>query len=109
MTSVPSEALAGDFFSVTRTPEELSIVCPESVEIQSDSCEPDWRAIKVIGPLVFSMTGVLAKLSLTLADAKISIFAISTFDTDYLLVKHNDVGRAQTALSGVGYIFEDQA
>ncbi len=102
-SAVPAEALSGEFFSVTRTTDELSIVCPENVVIDSDSSEPDWRCIKVLGPLDFSMTGVLARLSKVLADAEVSIFAISTFDTDYLLVKSNDIDKAVAELAGAGY------
>jgi hypothetical protein len=102
---VPEEVFAGDFFSVTATAEELSIVCSEKIAIKSDSTEPDWRCIKVVGPLEFSMTGVLARLSQALADANVSIFAISTFDTDYLLVKSDKLGEAIEALVGASYEF----
>ena len=104
-SAVPEEVLSGGFFSVTGTTEELSIVCAEEIAIKSDSTEPDWRCIKVVGPLEFSMTGVLAKLSQVLADANVSIFAISTFDTDYLLVKSDKIGEAIEALVGAGYEF----
>ncbi|MDA7832756.1 ACT domain-containing protein [Pseudomonadales bacterium] len=103
--AVPEEVFAGDFFSVTATAEELSIVCSEKIAIKSDSTEPDWRCIKVVGPLEFSMTGVLARLSQALADANVSIFAISTFDTDYLLVKSDKLGEAIEALVGSSYEF----
>ncbi len=103
--SVPGEAFSGDFFAVTGTAEELSIVCSENIIIDSDESEPDWMGIKVLGPLEFSMTGVLASLSRILADAKISIFAISTFDTDYLLVKSNNIDKAVSELVRAGYEF----
>ena len=103
--AVPEEVFAGDFFSVTATDEELSIVCSEKIAIKSDNTESGWRCIKVVGPLEFSMTGVLARLSQALADANVSIFAISTFDTDYLLVKSDKLGEAIEALVGASYEF----
>ena len=103
--AVPEEVFAGDFFAVTSTAEELSIVCSEKIVIKSDNTDLDWRCIKVVGPLEFSMTGVLARLSQALADANVSIFAISTFDTDYLLVKSDKLGEAIEALVGASYEF----
>ncbi|KAK9693538.1 hypothetical protein K7432_013879 [Basidiobolus ranarum] len=99
------------FYSVTRTPEELSIVTiqpsNETIETLRDSglvaYENDWRCLKVQGPLDFSLIGILANLSSTLADAEVSIFAISTYDTDYLLVKQDSVDRAQEVLVKVGH------
>ena len=84
---IPSWAVAGDFFSLTRTKEELSLVCPQEVVPEGLKCEKDWRCLKVEGPLDFSLTGILASLTAPLAQAGISILALSTFDTDYLLVK----------------------
>jgi hypothetical protein len=89
------------FYSISKTDDELSIVCDQT--IVSTECsgkqEKDWRIIKVLGPLEFSMTGVLAKLANPLAEAKISIFAISTFDTDYLLVKNDTLADAINILN----------
>ena len=87
---IPAWALIGDsFFSITKTDDELSIVCEESCVPPNvkDNVEKDWRCFKVEGPLDFSMTGVLSQIAGPLADAKIPIFVVSTFDTDYILVK----------------------
>ena len=103
--TIPSEVFSSEIFSVTRTQDELSIVCAEKISIESDSQEKDWCCIKVMGPLNFSLTGILAKLSRVLAEAEISIFAISTFDTDYLLVKSDNIGQARSELVLAGYLF----
>ena len=84
----------GDFISITRTRDELSIVCAQINVPRDVKCERAWRALRGIGVLDFALTGILASLATPLADAGISIFAISTFDTDYLLVKQNDFDHA---------------
>jgi hypothetical protein len=102
---IPSWALAGDFFSVTRTKEELSLVCPQEIVPEGTRCEKGFRCIKVGGPLDFSLTGILSSLTIPLAQAGISVLALSTFDTDYLLVKEAQVDRAVQKLSQAGYRF----
>jgi len=102
---IPSWALAGDFFSVTRTKEELSLVCPQEMVPEGTHCEKDFRSIKVEGPLDFALVGVLASLTEALAQEEISILAISTFDTDYLLVKEAQVDRAVQKLTQAGHRF----
>jgi hypothetical protein len=102
---IPSWALAGDFFSVTRTKEELSLVCLQKIVPEETRCEKDFRSIKVEGPLDFALVGVLASLTKALAQEEISILAISTFDTDYLLVKEAQVDRAVQKLSQAGHRF----
>src|SRR5215208_5025568 len=82
---IPHWALDEPFFSITRTPDELSIVCRERTVPPGETCEKGWHCLKVQGPLDFSMTGVMASLAAPLAEAAISIFTVSTFDTDYLL------------------------
>jgi uncharacterized protein len=93
------------FLSLTYTTEELSIVCASSSVPTAVQCEKDWVAIKVRGPLDFSLTGILAALAGPLAAHGIPIFAISTFDTDYVLVKEQDLSRAKGALEQAGHIF----
>lgn len=95
--------MQGEFFSVTRTPAELSAVCDVAVVPSSVKAEGPWRALAVRGPLNFNMTGVLAALTAPLASAGISIFAISTFDTDYLLVRDRELDRAVRALREAGH------
>lgn len=94
------------FLSITYTADELSIVCPLSSVPASVPCEKSWRVIKVQGPLDFSLIGILAALTAPLAAGGISIFAVSTFDTDYLLVKEQDVVRARELLEQHGHSFE---
>ncbi|HEX8927087.1 MAG TPA: ACT domain-containing protein, partial [Terriglobales bacterium] len=86
---VPQWALGGvGFTSVTRTDDELSIVCEETlVPADQQRVEHGWRAFKLQGPIPFEQTGVLSSLISPLAEAGVEIFAISTFDTDYVLVK----------------------
>jgi len=87
------------FWSMTRTPDELSVVCDEdAVPPSVTRVEPGWRAFHVAGPIGLDETGVLASLATPLADAGIPLFALSTFDTDIVLVKERDLGRATTAL-----------
>ena len=101
---IPPWALTGDFLSITRTKEELSLVCSQEVVPVDVRCEKGWRCIMVRGPLDFSFTGILASLTLSLAEAGIGIFAISTFNTDYLLVKAENLKRAILKLKEAGHI-----
>ncbi len=98
-TPIPSWATDDTFFSISRTDNELSIVCPENRVPNNIEVEKNWRTIKVLGPLDFSLTGILASIANALSEAKISIFAISTFDTDYILVKNKNLERAIKVLS----------
>ncbi len=103
--AIATWALASSFFSITKTSSELSIVCFEKEVPAGVMVERGWRAIKVKGRLDFSLTGILASLATPLANANISIFAISTFDTDYLLIKNADIERALRVLSDAGHRF----
>jgi hypothetical protein len=100
---LPDSLQAKELWSVTRTPDELSIVCSAESVPQGVIVERDWIALKLEGPLPFSMTGILASFLQPLAEANIPIFAVSTFDTDYVLIKQNDLERAQAALSVAGH------
>ncbi len=104
---VPDWAWTGAFGSVTRTPDELSVVCPEAAVPPGIVCERSWRALKVHGPLDFGLTGILAALAAPLADAGIPIFAVSTFDTDYLLVRAGALAHACRVLAGAGHAVYD--
>ncbi len=92
--------------AVTYTGDELSIVCDSSLVPEHIQAETGWVAIKVQGPLDFSLTGILAALVSPLATAGVPILAISTFDTDYLLVKERDMVQAKMVLEQQGHIFE---
>jgi len=103
-TPVPAGLLdAPGLVSVTRTPDELSIVCPTEVVPESDTGEHGWRLLTVRGPLEFTLTGIMAALSGELAAAGVSLFALSTYDTDHLLVKDENLERAVRALSEAGH------
>lgn len=96
--TIPNWVINGEVYSITKTKDELSIVCEEE-NIPSDvKCEKSWRVLKIEGPLDFSLVGILAKISTLMADNSISIFAISTYDTDYILIKEKDIEKAIEAL-----------
>lgn len=99
---VPAWA-GGTFSSVTRTPEELSIVCDHSRIPQQLQPAERWRCMRVRGTFTFDVIGVLSSLSRTLADAEVSLLAIATFDTDYLLVESDSYPRATAALAAAGH------
>jgi len=105
--SIPAWALSSEFFSITRTGDELSIVCAEEVVPLGQKVELGWRALKVKGPLDFGLTGVLASLLVPLAESKISISSISTYDTDYILVKSDLHATAIDSLKKSGHIIEE--
>jgi hypothetical protein len=93
-----------EFFSVTRTPDELSVVCSEDdLPPGLERVEHGWRAFALEGPVPFTTTGVIASLTVPLAQAKIPVFVVSTFDTDYLLVKAVDLARAMDLLRRQGH------
>ena len=103
--AIPSWATAGRLWSIVRSEEELSIVCAEAdVPDGVESVERDWRALQLAGPIPFGLTGILASVLNPLAGASIAIFAFSTFDTDYVLVKSLDLERAVEALRGAGHV-----
>ena len=104
-TNLPEELIECEFYSLSNSQEELSLVCPEQMLIQSENSSPNWKCLKVAGPLDLKLTGILAGLSDTLEKAKISIFAISTFETDYLLIQERVLETAKTALKSAGYKF----
>lgn len=101
--AVPDWALRGAFTSITRTAEELSIVCEADAVPGDVRRETGFRALKVAGPLDFSLSGILAALAVPLADAGVSVFALSTFDTDYLLVREAQLETALRALRAAGH------
>jgi hypothetical protein len=100
---IPLPALQSSFFAITRTQDELSLVLPASVEIESERSEPGWVCFKVEGPLEFGLVGILAGITGALAGAGVPVFALSTFDTDYILVKREQWLAACEALIAAGY------
>ena len=105
-SDIPAAALMGNFLSITRTKDELSIVFDAKQHLNSHISEAGWACIKVLGPLDFGLTGILARIASVLAEAEISIFAISTYDTDYVLVKKEKLATAKEVLSQAGYTFQ---
>ena len=97
----------GNLISITRTAKELSIVLSEELVQPGWQAEMGWCAIQVIGPLDFNLTGILASLAAPLAQAAISIFAISTYDTDIILVRAKDLQPAVEVLKRSGFVFRD--
>src|SRR3954449_2539251 len=106
---IPPWADKGEFISIARTNEELSIVCPTSNLPNSPlkDVEHDWKCIKVEGVLDFGLTGILSSLANPLAENNISIFAISIFKNDYLLVKSHSIEKEKVVLENEGHIFSD--
>jgi hypothetical protein len=102
--AVPPWATAGTFSSVTRTPDEVSVVCAEGTVPDGVTCERGWRCLRVAGVFEFSAVGVLAALVTPLAEAGVAVLAVATFDTDYLLVKAEDLGTAVDALRRAGHV-----
>jgi hypothetical protein len=105
--ALPDWTSPGAFLSLTHTPDELSIVCREDIVPTNVHCECGWRCLRVAGPLDLALVGVLAALVVPLAEAGVSVFAVSTFDTDYLLVKQTALARACGALRGAGHTVEE--
>ena len=103
--SIPEEILKSNYYNVSKTENELSVVCSELIEVHSLQISKGWKCIKVKGPLDFNLTGILAGISDILTKGNISIFAISTFDTDYILVRTQDLFSARTKLRQAGYKF----
>jgi hypothetical protein len=93
----------GTFTSITRTADELSVVCDDDAVPADVRADRGWRVLRVEGPLPFELTGVAASLTAPLAEAKISVFLIATFDTDYLLVKEDVLAQAIGALRAAGH------
>ena len=101
---LPPWAREGELWAAVRTRGELSIVCEERYIPPEVRAERGWMALQVEGPLDFSLVGVLASLSAVLSDAGVSIYSLSTYDTDYLLIKESTKERALAALHGAGYL-----
>jgi len=93
----------GDFVSITRTADEVSIVCKETAVPAGSHADRGWQCLKVEGPMPLTTVGVASEFTALLAKAGVSVFLISTFDTDYVLVKGDALERAADALRGGGH------
>lgn len=100
-SKIPAWARRGPFTSITRTPEELSVICQESQIPLEEAAERGWYLMGCQGPLDFSAVGILAELAGTLASADLSILTVATYDTDYFLIR--DPNRARTVLEEAGH------
>ncbi len=100
---IPAWAAGAPFFSVTRTSDELSIVCPEEHVPPGFTCERGWRALRFDGPFEFGLVGVLASVAVPLAQSEVSILAIATYDTDYVLVEEPQLPLATQVLRERGH------
>ena len=107
--ALPAWAQAGALVAVTRTAGELSVVCGEDAVPAGVQSERGWRALAVVGPLDFALTGILAALAGPLAEAGIAIFALSTYDTDHVLVKERTLDQAVAVLRQAGMMVEPDA
>ncbi|ENZ01854.1 ACT domain-containing protein [Clostridium thermobutyricum] len=100
---IPSWVLKGEFYSITRTEDELSIVCVQDNLKSKIKCEKNWKILKIDGPLDFSLIGILSKISVLMAENEISIFVVSTYDTDYILIKEKNLEKAIDILKNDNY------
>lgn len=101
--AAPGWTRANGFNAVVRTPDELSVVCAEAAVPEGVQAQPGWAAIELIGPFDFALTGVLAAALVPLAGAGVPIFAISTFNTDWILVPADQMEKAVRALTAAGH------
>ncbi|WP_025254811.1 ACT domain-containing protein [Alteromonas sp. ALT199] len=102
-SSIPAAVLSSPLFFLGKTEDELSIVVPDTVDVPSLDSDEGWRALELLGPLHLSMVGIMAQIGKVLASAKVAIFVVSTFDTDFFLVKDNKLKDAISALNKAGY------
>ena len=107
INSIKQLDLTQEFVFISKTDDEISLVCEASKTPSNiTACEPGWKALKIAGILDFGMIGVIAKISKILAEAKIGIFVISTYNTDYILLKAKSFDRGIQELMRNGYIIE---
>lgn len=100
---IPAEVFTASMYFISKVAGDMAVILPQSVKINSEEEEPDWQALEVVGPIDLSMTGILSKISTILANEQISLLAISTFDTDYFIVKSNKMAAAIAALRSNDY------
>ncbi|NJM06591.1 ACT domain-containing protein [Candidatus Gracilibacteria bacterium] len=106
-TALPGWATAGPFFAMVATPDEVSIVCVAEQVPPDVKQETGWRLLQIIGPLDFALTGILAAVAVPLAQAEISIFALATFDPDYILLREDKLVAALDVLRAAGHTVQD--
>ncbi len=99
---IPDDVLRETFFSLLRSTDELSLVCRSSLSVEADRTSAGWACLQVVGPLDFGLTGIIASISKALAAASLSIFVVSSFDTDYVLVREATLDSAINTLQAAG-------
>lgn len=99
----PSPPVGARLFAATLMADELSVVCPEGDEPEGAHVEPGWRALRIEGPLAFDLVGVIASVTVPLAASEVGVFVLSTYDTDVVLVKDEDLDQAVDVLGGAGH------
>jgi len=104
-SDIPAKVLECKLFFIAKTLDELSIVVPQSLSIPAVETDFDWRVLEVLGPLNLSLVGIMSQISGVLANANVSIFIVSTFETDFVLVKNDQLDKAKLALTKAGYRF----
>lgn len=109
IASIPEWALMTSLCSITRTEKELTIVCPQGVVPAGNECDKNWRCFRIEGSFDFNQIGVISSLATPLAEGGISIFVVSTYDTDYILVKEEKVGHAITVLTNDGHLISRES
>ena len=102
-SAIPAQVLNSRLFFIGKTEDTLSIVVPSAINLVSLESDKGWRALELLGPLALSMVGIMANLGAVLARAKVSMFIVSTFDTDFFLVKADKLDDAVSALRKDGY------
>jgi hypothetical protein len=100
---IPAVVFSAPIYFIGKTHDELSIVIPASIKIISDDSDTDWRALELLGPLSLSMVGIMAQIGSVLAKVNVSIFVLSTFETDFFLIKQAHLDTATQALISDGY------
>jgi hypothetical protein len=101
---LPGWIYLSDFYSITRTMDELSVIAVQTDLVTGEiTCSKDWRILKITGPLDLSMVGVIADISNILKEKSVAIFAVSTYDTDYFMVKQNKLNTSVKALRDKSY------
>lgn len=104
MDTIPDDVYRSDFYWIGKTSEELSIVCSASIKFNSPKNENGWKVLKLLGPFALNSVGILSGVSGLLAGEGISIFALSTYDTDYILIKESSVFKVVDIMQQSGYI-----
>ncbi|GGB53148.1 ACT domain-containing protein [Deinococcus soli (ex Cha et al. 2016)] len=106
-SAVPDWATLGDLWCVLNAPDELSVVCPAAQVPDGVRVQRGWQALMLTGPFEFTLTGILASVLNPLRDAGVGIFALSTYNTDYVLVAASDLERSVAALRAAGHTVQD--